>query len=118
MDKNKDSVLGITLLLILLQWKMQLKYGLIVIAIFIIVAILSNSFSALCHKAWISLAKILNFFSSFLLLLIVYLFVILPTALYLKISKKSGIKMKPLSASSNFVKTDKTYSKEDMADPW
>ncbi len=114
----KDAILAITLLFLLLQWRFNWPYGMLAIAGFILVTILSTQFVLVCYKAWMGLAKILNAISSFVLLLFVYLFIVLPTALYVKAFKKSSIRFSSLNSSSNFITVEKIYNKKDFINPW
>jgi hypothetical protein len=114
----RDSVLAITLLLLLLQWKFAFKYGLPVIAVFILIALLSKPFAAICHRGWMLLAKLLNAISSFVILFIVYVLIVLPTAIYVYLFKKSGIKFKSVNNQSNFISINKQYSNTDFYRPW
>ncbi|NOT91680.1 hypothetical protein [Ferruginibacter sp.] len=114
----RDSVLAITLLLLLLQWKFAFKYGLPVIAVFILIALLSKPFAAICHRGWMLLAKLLNAISSFVILFIVYVLIVLPTAIYVYLFKKSGIKFKSVNNQSNFISINKQYSNTDFSRPW
>ena len=114
----RDSVLAITLLLLLLQWKFAIKYGLPVIAVFILIALLSKPFAAICHSGWMQLAKLLNAISSFVILFIVYVLIVLPTAIYVYLFKKSGIKFKSVNNQSNFISINKQYSNTDFSRPW
>jgi len=117
-NNHKDSVLAIVLLLLLIQWRFPVKYGLPVIAGLILLCLLWPAFAAACHHAWMLLAKLLNAISSFVLLLLVYVLVVLPTALYSRIFKKSGIKFKSVNQGSNLVVTNKQYSNLDFLQPW
>jgi uncharacterized membrane protein len=114
----RDSVLAITLLLLLLQWKFAFKFGLPVIAGFILVALLSKSFAALCHSGWMLLAQLLNSISSFVILFIIYVLIVLPTGIYVHLFKKSGIKFKSVNERSNFISINKKYSNTDFSRPW
>jgi len=115
---HKDSVLAITLLLLLIQWRFPVKYGLPVIAGSILLCLLWAPFASICHSAWMLLAKGLNAISSFVLLLLVYVVVVLPTAAFSRLFKKSGIKFKSVNPNSNLVVTNKQYSNLDFLHPW
>jgi hypothetical protein len=114
----RDSVLAIVLLLLLLQWKFAFKFGLPVITAFILIALLSKPFAAVCHNGWMLLAKLLNAISSFVILFIIYVLIVLPTAIYVSLSKKSGIKFKSVNNQSNFTGINKQYSNTDFLKPW
>lgn len=114
----RDSVLAIVLLLLLLQWKFAFKFGLPVMAVFILVALLSKSFAAICHSGWMLLAKLLNAISSFVILFIIYVLIVVPTAIYVSLFKKSGIKFKSVNNQSNFISINKQYSNTDFLKPW
>jgi hypothetical protein len=119
-SKNKnhyEAILAITLLLLLIQWRFNIKYGLLVIAGFVLLSLLSKSFTAICYKRWMLLAKGLNAISSFLLLSLIFLLVLLPTALFSKLFNKSAIKFKPVTKNSNLVVTNKQYSNLDFVKP-
>ncbi len=115
---HKDAVLALTLLLLLLQWRWPQQYGLPIIATFILLSLLFKSFAAVCHKVWMGLAKFLNAISTTLLLTVVYLLLVLPTALFSRLFKKSAIKFKPFNNQSNFIVVDKLYSNEDFLQSW
>jgi len=117
-QNDKEAVLAIVLLLLLLQWRFNIKYGLLIIAVFIIIALLSKSFASLCNKGWMLLAKMLNAVSSKVMLLLVYVVIVLPTAFFMKLFKKSAVKFNPTGTNSNFITTDKKYSKSDFKNPW
>jgi hypothetical protein len=114
----RDSVLAIVLLLLLLQWKFAFKFGLPVITVFILIALLSKPFASLCHRGWMLLAKLLNSISSFVILFIIYVLVVAPTAIYVSLFKKSGIKFKSVNDQSNFISINKKYSNTDFSRPW
>ncbi len=115
---HKDSVLAIALLLILLQWRWPQQYGLPIITVFILLALLSEPFAALCHSGWMGLAKFLNAISSTVLLAAVYLLIVLPTALFSRLFKKSAVKFKSSNKQSNFIAINKQYSNTDFLQPW
>lgn len=114
---NYEAILAITLLLLLIQWRLPLKYGWFIIAGFVLLALLSKTFTAVCYKAWMALAKRLNVISSFLLLSLIFLLVLLPTALFSKLFNKSAIKFKPVNTNSNLVVTNKQYLNLDFVKP-
>ncbi len=115
---HKDAVLAIILLLVLLQWRWPQQYGLQIIAAFVLLALLFKSFAAICYSGWMGLTKILNAISTTVLLAVVYVLLVLPTALFSRVFKKSAIKFEAVNKQSNFTAVNKQYSNTDFLQPW
>jgi hypothetical protein len=116
--ENKEAVLAIVLLLLIIQWRWPWAYGLPVIALFIIAALLFSPFAEACNKYWLGLAKLLSAVSSFILLAVVYIFIVVPTGLFSRLFKKSAVNFKSVKPQSNFISTAKQYTSTDFLKPW
>jgi hypothetical protein len=117
-SENKDAVSAIVLLLLIIQWRLQWSYGLPAIMAFITLALLFKNFTKACSKCWFWLAKSLNAISSFILLTIVYIFIVIPTGLFSRLFKKSAVNFKSVKPQSNFISINKQYSNLDFLKPW
>ena len=109
-----ESVLAITLLLLLIQYFFPQSWLPAVIIGFVIACLLFARLSDIVHWVWTTLTKIIGTVMSTILLSLVFLFFLTPIAWLYRLSKRKV----QASEGSNFVERNHQYSAEDLDHPW
>lgn len=115
---NKDSILAITLLFLLLFLSLH-KLIFIYLSIgTILLSFLSNAFTAFLNKAWSGLGEVMGKITGPVILSLVFFLLLFPMSLLLKLLGKDNLQIKMPKSETNFEITDKTYSKPDLQNPY
>ena len=115
---NKDSILALTLLFLLLFLSLHklifvyLSIGIILLSFF------SNAFNILLDSAWFGMGEMIGKISGPVILSLVFFILLIPLSLLLKMMGKDNLQIKTPAAKTNFEISDKTYSKSDLQNPY
>lgn len=115
---NKDSILAITLLFLLLFLSLH-KLIFIYLSIgLILLSFVSDAFSRFLNKAWMGLGEAIGKVTGPIILSLVFFLLLFPMSLLLKIIGKDNLQIKMPRAQTNFEISNKTYSKPDLQNPY
>lgn len=115
---NKDSILAITLLLLLIFLYNRNLNTIYVATIFILLCLISNSVAAFFHLLWFKLTHYLGMVSSAIILSIIFYAIVFPLGLLLKLFKKDPLIRKINNHTSTFDTRNKLFNEADLQNPF
>jgi len=116
--KEKDSVAAIVILLLLIFVYSGSRYWIYASLALMVVTVLSPGMTHLLHWIWSSLTEFLGRISSFMILAIVFIFVLTPTALLKKWFGSKDFLLTKGKRVTTFQERNHTYSRRDFDNPW
>jgi hypothetical protein len=119
MDRSKqwETLVAILSGLIILYWFKHYNGLLIAAALTGTLSLLVPAIGGGIHWGWTKLADVLGWVSGKAVLTVVYLFILLPLALFARLTGKLTLRLKP-GGDSYFKSRDHTYTKDDLTHPW
>jgi hypothetical protein len=117
-SKQKDSVLSVVILLLLIfLWKTN--YWVVYFTIvFAAACVLSSGLTYFIHQLWTSITGFLGKWNAWILLTLVYMTVLMPTAVFKKIFGKKKTGTPQTKSDSGFINRDHLYNNSDFEQPW
>ena len=116
-DKSKSQlviVTGFLLIGLIFDWHILILVSVILGLGFIFV----RPFGDLVLKGWFKLAEVLGWFTSRILLTLIYYLVLTPLAFGFRLTGNNPLRLKADPSDSVYVDRNHTYVKEDLSDPW
>lgn len=115
---NKESILAITLLMLLLFYFSRNTWFIHVAAAVIVVSLLFPGVAVVIDKAWNLITSVLGLISSNLLLSVIFYGVLLPWGLLLRLFGKEMLPLKLGGRSTTFTVRNKTFVNKDLQNPF
>ena len=115
---EKDSVIAITILLILLFLVFKSRSWIYAALTVAVISLLSDLVTFYLHKIWTVLTEILGRISGGIILSLVFIFILMPTALLKNWFGKKDIILNRKNISSSFETRNHKYSQSDLDNPW
>lgn len=115
---EKDSVLAVIILFLMgfiLSGNRVWLYTALAVSL---VSVLSPLTTLYLHRGWTILTEILGRISGGVILTIVYVFILMPTALFKKWFGRKDMILKKENISSTFQTRNHMYSEGDLDNPW
>ena len=117
-SNNKESVLAVVLLLLLVFQFTRNRYFVTAAILFIILALLSENIAVATDLVWKKLTHFLGIISSAVLFSLLFYLIFFPVGMLLKLFKKgSFIRFSP-NLTSTFEERNKTFTKADLEQPF
>ena len=117
-SSNKESILAITLLLLLLFIFLR-NISFIYAALFmIVVSLLFEQAAIFFHKGWIFITHMLGLISSTIILSVIFYFIIFPSSLLLKLFKREILLLNIKGRSTTFINRNKLFTNNDLQNPY
>ncbi len=117
-SSNKESILAITLLLLLLFLyfrNMNLIYGTIV---FIFLSLLLNSVADFFDMIWKKITQVLGMISSTIILSVLFFGIVFPLGMILKLFNKNPLLLNLGNRQSTFIDINKLFTNKDLENPY
>src|SRR4051794_6833631 len=108
-SSNKESILAISLLLLLLFLYSRNLIFIDVAVLFIVTCLLFDAVAIFFDKAWKKLTQILGMISSTIILSVIFYVIVFPLGLILKMTKKNPLVLNIGKKSSTFNNTNKLF---------
>ena len=117
-SSNKESILAITFLLLLL-FIYSRNFTFIYITLgFIFVSLLSNSIASFFDLIWKKLTHILGLISSTIILSIIFYVIVFPWGMILKLINKNPMLLNSNNKTSTFINRNKLFTNNDLKNPY
>jgi Ca2+/H+ antiporter len=116
--EEKDSVIAVIILLLLLFILFNSRTWLYTA---LAVAVISLSFSPVAyyiHRLWTFLSEIMGRISGTIILTLVFILILTPTAILKKWFGKKDMVLRKKNISSGFLNRDHKYTQADLDNPW
>jgi energy-coupling factor transporter transmembrane protein EcfT len=115
---EKDSVIAVIILMLLLFLLFKNRGWIYAALIIAIISLLSSQTTYYLHRIWTFLTEILGRISGSVILLLVFILILIPTAFLKKWFGKSEIIMSNKNIHSVFENRNHKYTKSDFDNPW
>jgi energy-coupling factor transporter transmembrane protein EcfT len=115
---EKDSVIAVIILLLLLFLLFKHRgwvYAALAVAV---ISLLFSSVTYYVHSLWTFLSEILGRISGSIILTLVFIFILIPTAILKKWFGKKDMVLKKKNISSGFLNRNHKYTQADLDNPW
>lgn len=117
-DKSTETMLVLTVGCLAVYLVFHVKAMLWVSLGVGLTGILSPSLCRWIDRGWMWLARMLGVVSNGVLLSAVYLFVVLPVALFRRLGRRDKLTYFDKDVTTNFSVRDQVFRKEDLEKPW
>jgi hypothetical protein len=117
-SSNKESVLAITLLLLLLFLYSRNLNFIYASSLFIIICLLYTPAADLSDWIWKKITHILGLISSSIILTVLFFLIVLPMGLVLKLANKSPLLLNVGEKRSTFILRNKLFTNKDLQNPY
>jgi len=117
-SSNKDSVLAITLLLLLVFLYSKNIIFIYSATVFVVICLLSNDVADISDRIWKKITEILGFINSTLILSVLFFLFVFPLGLILKALNKNPLVMHPAGRKTTFVDEKKLFTQKDLQNPF
>jgi len=115
---NKESILAITLLLLLLFVFFRSISFIYVALLLIVVSLLFEQAATLFHRGWTFITHILGLVSSTIILSVIFYLIIFPWSLMLKLFRKEILLLNTKGRSTTFINRNKLFTNNDLQNPY
>lgn len=115
---NKESILAITLLLLILFIYFKEVNFIYAAAFLILLSLLSNGISEWLDRLWKKATHLLGLISSTVILSVIFLFFVFPWGLILKLLNRNPMLLNSSNRSTTFVIRNKLFNKKDLQNPY
>lgn len=117
-SSNKESILAITFLLLLLFLYFR-NFTFIYIAIgFILVSLLSDTVAGFFDMVWKKITHILGLISSTIILSIIFYLIVFPWGMILKLINKNPLLLNSSNKTTTFINRNKLFTNSDLQNPY
>ena len=117
-SSNKESILAITFLLLLL-FAYSRNFIFIYITLgFILVALLSNGIASFFDMTWKKLTHLLGLISSTIILSVIFYLIIFPWGMILKLINKNPLPLNSSNRTTTFTNRNKLFTGNDLQNPF
>ena len=117
-SSNKESILAITFLLLLLFVYSLNIYFIYTALIFIFVSLLINQVAAFFDLSWKKLTHVLGMISSTILLSIIFYVIVFPWGMILKLFNKNSLLLNKNNRTTTFHIRNKLFTNKDLQNPF
>ncbi|MEO6489874.1 MAG: hypothetical protein ABIO04_08055 [Ferruginibacter sp.] len=117
-EAGKDSILAITLLLLVLFLYFRDPTFIYISCLFIFICMLSSDISAFFDLLWKKLTHVLGVISSTIILSIIFYLLVFPLGMLMKIFKKNSLILNVGAKNSTFISRNKLFTRSDMQNPY
>lgn len=117
-SNNKESVLAVVLLLLIIYAFTKAKYYIGITIVFIILALLFEKVSVATDFVWRKLTKVLGIISSTILLSVFFFLIFFPIGALLKLFNKSSFIRFSSNLKSTFEIRERLFVKSDIEQPF
>ena len=116
--REKDSVLAVIILLLLVLFIFKNRVWIYLALILSFLSILSPLATAWLHSVWNFLTEILGRISGTIILTVVFILILMPTAILKKWFGKKEMILKKGNIRSTFQIRNHEYTEQDFDNPW
>ena len=116
--EEKDSVLAVIVLLLLGFIFFRSRVWIYLALMLSILSVLSPMVTFWLHRVWSFITEILGRISGTIILTVVFIFILLPTAILKKWFGKKDMILKQGNIRSTFQNRDHEYTERDFENPW
>ncbi len=117
-SSNKESILAITFLLLLLFIYSRNFTFIYIVLGFILLSLLSDTLAEVFDIAWKKLTHVLGLISSTILLSTIFYLIVFPWGMILKLIKKDSLLLNSANRTTTFIPRDKLFTKSDLQNPY
>lgn len=117
-SSNKESILAISFLLLLLFLFSRNIVFVYAATGFILVCLLSDTVSAFFDVAWKKLTQVLGLVSSTIILTVIFFCIIFPWAMMLKLFGKKSMLLNNSNIQTTFISNNKLITAKDLQNPF
>jgi len=117
-SNDKDSILAITFLLLILfvySRNINLVYATL---LFVFISLLSKRFTVFFDQLWKKITQVLGTISSTILLTVIFFLVLFPWGMVLKLFNTKTLLLNSSNLSTTFKNRNKLFSKEALQNPY
>jgi len=120
MKMKKETITLIVIIagFLILSFLLKNYWPAIIVTGICLPAFFIQPWSALIHKAWMGMAKILGWINSRIILFIVFFFILTPIAFFARMSGKLSFKKRNKNSETLFINRGHLYVKTDLENPW
>ncbi|MEP6675415.1 MAG: hypothetical protein ABJA78_09675 [Ferruginibacter sp.] len=115
---NKDSVIAVVLLLLIVFQLTKIKYFISITILYIVLALLFEKIAFATDFIWKKITHVLGKISSTILFSILFFVVFFPVGALLKLFKKGSFLRFSAKRPSTFQMRNKLFTKEDLEQPF
>jgi hypothetical protein len=116
--EEKDSVIAVIILLLLLFLLFKHRGWIYAALAVAVISLLSWQVTSYLHKVWTVFTDILGRVSGTVILTLVFIFILIPTAKMKKWFGKKDIILSKKNVSSGFLNRNHKYTQGDLNNPW
>jgi uncharacterized membrane protein len=116
--EEKDSVIAVIILLLLLFFYFKQKYWIYTALSVAVISLLVSGFAFYLHKLWSTVSEILGRVSGTIILTLIFIFILFPTALLKRLFGKKDILLNDKNLKSVFLERNHKYTATDLSNPW
>lgn len=115
---EKDSVIAVIILLLLLFILFKNRIWVYAALAVAVISLLFSPVTHYVHSLWTFLSEIMGRISGTIILTLVFIFILTPTAILKKWFGKKDMVLKKKNISSGFLNRDHKYTQADLDNPW
>jgi hypothetical protein len=115
---EKDSVMAMIILLLMAFFFLKKSYWVDAAIVIALVSVLSTRATSYLHRIWLFLTEMLGRLSGGIILTVVFIFVLMPTAIFKRWFGKKEVLLNKKNRVSTFQSRNHTYSEADLENPW
>ncbi|HEY4966024.1 MAG TPA: hypothetical protein VII28_06480 [Puia sp.] len=116
--EEKDSVIAVIILMLLLYLLFKQRGWLYTALAVAVISLLSAQVNFYLHRAWTFITEILGRISGSIILTLVFIIILIPTAILKKWFGKKDIILHNKNLNSGFRERNHQYTRADMENPW
>lgn len=117
-SSNKESILAITFLLLLLFIYSRNFYFIYTALVFIFISLLFNQVAAFFDLLWKKLTHVLGMISSTVILSIIFYLIVFPWGMILKLFNKNSLLLNSNNKITTFITRNKLFTNKELQNPF